>query len=122
MGLPLIFMFGEMGREARASHSSKRLASLLLSHGWGSTRCGGNCECFFAKTRGGVDEFVNMKASLPDCKLWVSGGVDLVGVDLHRYEITQFNVLFDLLKKDEFEAAVGAIEDHYAGCIVWVEA
>jgi hypothetical protein len=36
---------------------------------------------FFAKTRGGVDEFVNMKASLPDCKLWVNGGVDLVGVD-----------------------------------------
>jgi len=77
---------------------------------------------FFAKTRGGVDKFVNIKVSLPDCKLWVNGGVDLAGVDLQMNEITQFNVVFDLFRKDEFEAAVGTIEDHYAGCIVWVEA
>ena len=77
---------------------------------------------FFARTRSGVDKFIEIKKSAVDVELWVNGGVDLRGFDLHAYSITEFGVKFDIKNADELDAALGTIEDHYQECVVWVEA
>nr|WKF59724.1 hypothetical protein HUO10_004235 [Paraburkholderia busanensis] len=77
---------------------------------------------FFARTRGGVEGFLDIKSRIADVELWVNGGVDLDGIDTHQYTITKFSTRFDMSKDGDRDAALGTIEDHYENCRIWIEA
>ncbi|WP_157187732.1 MULTISPECIES: hypothetical protein [Paraburkholderia] len=78
-------------------------------------------DIFFARTRGGVERFLDIKSKILDAELWVNGGVDLEGIDTHQYAITKFNTSFDMSKDSDRDAALGTIEDHYKDCTIWIE-
>lgn len=79
-------------------------------------------DVFFAKSRTGVERFLQIQPVIKDARLWVNGGVNIEGLDVEGLEISKFAVEFDLREREQYEAMVGTIEDHYEDCHIWIEA
>jgi hypothetical protein len=79
-------------------------------------------DVFFAKSRSGVEQFLRIRSIIQDALLWVNGGVSIDGLDVDGLEITKFITEFDLGEREQYEAMVGTIEDHYDDCHIWIEA